>query len=914
MSSIPEGLAAALSRSYRLERELGAGGMATVYLAEDLKHRRQVAVKVLRPELVASIGADRFLREIEVTAHLQHPHILALYDSGQADGFLYYVMPYVPGDSLRARLQQEGQLPVADALRITRGVAAALGHAHQHGIVHRDIKPENILLAGGEPVVADFGIARALVEASGSALTSTGLTIGTPTYMSPEQASAAKLDGRSDLYSLGCVLYEMLAGEPPYLGATAQVITARKLQEPMPSLRVVRSSVPAGVEEVVRRTLAIAPADRYATAEELIGALDRAVSGPQGATGLTAARSTRTTRTLWAWRTATIALVAVSLWLAVRGQRASGRDAEPADRSVRFSIPLPPRPEGQAPDSERSYNELAISPDGRRIALTVIGRAGAPAEPIYLRETGSEEVRAIRGTEGGSSPFFSPDGATLGFYLPSERAIKRIQLAGGSPELVCTCSGFGTRMTWLPGDTVVFFSGELYALAAVPASGGVPRTLVAMSDTVIGQDVRDEAVESPDRRFLLFTRWNSKTLSSIWIRNNRSGELRKLIDRAQTAVFIGPDLIGYSGLRDLWGPELAPMHVVSFDPTEGRLRGTPTMVTGLGSQQTRFAVSGRGDLVVLDHQGERSIPGPTLAEVSQSGRVIRTIELRDASDLSLSPDGRSVVSTMGTAGSPASEVWVTDLLTTSATRLTNTRTFSAWPVWSSDGSRVAYSRLNRGERGGQLYLVPADGSAEPRQLTHMDVPHVNVESWAPDGRTLVIQTPENSESSTKADLFTLDVDGDLTPKPLLVTPNNEVQGAVSPDGRWLAYASDQSGTMEVYVQPFQRRGGAVKISSRGGWEPLWRPGGTELFYRSMDGRQVWMADLSTGTAGAPRLLFEGPFLGNVFPHGRIYGVFPDGHLLLPLPIPKPVSRTATVVMGWGSEVAKKLAAGQTTKP
>src|SRR2546430_8077212 len=216
-----------------LERELGHGGMATVYLARDLRHGRPVAIKVLRPEIAAALGPERFLREIELAARLTRPHILALHDSGQAGGSLYYVMPYIEGESLRDRLAREGPLPLEDALRITREVASALSYAHNHDVVHRDIKPENILLSGGEAVVADFGIARAIKRAAGSGLTEAGIPVGTPAYMSPEQASAAQaVDGRSDIYSLGCVLYEMLAGEPPYTGASAQVVIAKRFTDP----------------------------------------------------------------------------------------------------------------------------------------------------------------------------------------------------------------------------------------------------------------------------------------------------------------------------------------------------------------------------------------------------------------------------------------------------------------------------------------------------------------------------------------------------------------------------------------------------------------------------------------------------------------------------------------------------------
>ena len=249
-----ERLNAALAGRYAIERELGSGGMATVYLADDLKYHRRVAVKVLRPELASVLGADRFLREVEIAASLNHPHILALYDSGEADGLLFYVMPYVKGESLRHKLEREQQLPIDDALRITRQVASALAHAHDQGVIHRDVKPENILLYESEAMVADFGIALAVSAAAGARLTETGLVVGTPEYMSPEQALGEReLHARSDVYSLGCVLYEMLAGEPPFTGPTAQAVIAKRLADPVPAVRRLRDAVPTGVRSEERR-------------------------------------------------------------------------------------------------------------------------------------------------------------------------------------------------------------------------------------------------------------------------------------------------------------------------------------------------------------------------------------------------------------------------------------------------------------------------------------------------------------------------------------------------------------------------------------------------------------------------------------------------------------------------------------
>ncbi len=275
-------LKTALADRYAIEREIGAGGMATVYLAEDLKHKRKVAVKVLRPELTAVLGAERFLKEIEVTANLQHPHILPLFDSGDADSFLYYVMPYVEGESLRDKLNRETQFGIEEAVSITTDIADALDYAHRHNVIHRDIKPENILFHDGRPMVADFGIALAVNKGGGERLTKTGLAIGTPEYMSPEQGSAERApDGRSDTYSLGCVLYEMLAGEPPYTGSTAQAVLAKRFTDPVPSVRRLRDTVPEVVEQGVMKALAKVPADRFASAVAFAEALTKpAVVGP----------------------------------------------------------------------------------------------------------------------------------------------------------------------------------------------------------------------------------------------------------------------------------------------------------------------------------------------------------------------------------------------------------------------------------------------------------------------------------------------------------------------------------------------------------------------------------------------------------------------------------------------------------
>ena len=301
-------LQAALTGRYTIEHELGRGGMATVYLAQDLKHGRPIALKVLRPELAAALGPGRFLREIEIAARLTHPNILPLHDSGDAGGLLYYVMPYVDGESLRSRLAREGPLPLDQALEIAREVASALGYAHEHGVVHRDIKPENVLLESGHAVVADFGVARAVWELAGDRLTETGIAVGSPAYMSPEQAGAEeRLDGRSDIYALGCVLYEMLVGEPPFTGPTPRAVAAKHLRQSVPSARITRPGVPAAVDRVIRTALAKVPADRFSDAAHFAAALAACAGqpgrrlAPRRWTGVVVAAALTVAVGRWAW-------------------------------------------------------------------------------------------------------------------------------------------------------------------------------------------------------------------------------------------------------------------------------------------------------------------------------------------------------------------------------------------------------------------------------------------------------------------------------------------------------------------------------------------------------------------------------------------------------------------------------------
>lgn len=468
MSTPPQDLVAALADRYVIMRELGAGGMATVYLAQDLKHGRDVAIKVLRPELGAALGAERFLREIATTANLRHPNILPLFDSGAAGGQLFYVMPFIEGETLRDRMEREKQLPLDDALQIAREVAEALGYAHARGVVHRDVKPENVLLESGHAVVADFGIARAVDAASGPQLTETGLAIGTPAYMSPEQAVAEVVDARSDLYSLGAVLYEMLAGEPPYTGPTAQAVFAKRLMDPVPRVTTLRETVPPHVEHLLQRALAKSPADRMSTAAEFVRGLDpSSVSSASSSGGALAPNAAPgRARPAWIrWVLATAAsvllvLAAVSAYRTIGGL--GGKVAEEDPRNVIAVLPF----------TVRGAPELAYLSEG--LVDLVSGKLDGAGE---LRTV---DPRGVVGRVGGRGPetLDAARGAQLATSLGAGRFITGtlVGLPGRvtlSARLLESASATGEE----PLVTVEGSADSLFVLVERLAAGLLANTL-----------------------------------------------------------------------------------------------------------------------------------------------------------------------------------------------------------------------------------------------------------------------------------------------------------------------------------------------------------------------------------------------------------------------------------------------------
>jgi len=884
------GLAAALAGRYTIERELGQGGMATVYLAHDVRHDRRVALKVLRPELSAILGAERFLQEIKTTANLQHPHILSLFDSGEADGTVFYVMPYVEGESLRDRLRREKQLPVDDAVRITREVADALDYAHRHHVVHRDIKPENILLHDGRALVADFGIALAVSRSDGGTrMTETGMSLGTPHYMAPEQAMGEReITPKADVYALGCVLYEMLAGEPPFTGPTAQAIIARVMTEEPRSLTLQRKTIPPHVEAAVHTALAKLPADRFATAAEFAVALSApgmALPGGRSA-AMTAARVAAGAPQRRAWRRPIVAVP----WLLVLG--ALGLLAR-----ERFRAPPVPSPIGRfalrlAPEVTTilTAQVLALSPDGSRIVF--VGNPGS-GDQIFSRSLDQIEPVPVPGTTGGANPFFSPDGRWIGFNAAGR--LLKVALAGGPAMPICDVVGAFWGASWGDRDEIVF--ADARGLMRVPAMGGEP-AVIAAHDSASRESYRwPEFLPGGDAVLFAITNGATDVLGAVTL---PAGAVKRLGVAGGNPHYVASGYVVVALIDSSATLSLGTVVALPFDAGRLAVKAAPVPVAesvqvGPNSRTAKMGVSrdgslafaaglaGRGTLVLVGGDGNAQ----ELGTGTHNFNVPR-----------LSPDGRRIAVGVDEAGT--SDIWVFDRSQRILTRLTFDRTAQR-PIWTPDGRRVVYSR--RGTGGVDLAWIAADGSA-PAESLLVAADDQWAGAFTPDGRTIVYRQG-GGVGGEKRYLAYARIDGDRAPHELLRSAAFDHHSpALSPDGRWLAYVSDESGRAEVYVRPFPGPGGRAQLSIDGGTEPSWSPSGGEIFYRSGPAMmQARVRTQPTFAVGDVRRLFTGSFATSAITTN--YDVARDGRSFVMIRPDQAGSQTVMVVLNWFANLERR---------
>jgi eukaryotic-like serine/threonine-protein kinase len=790
-----------------MERELGQGGMATVYLAHDLKHHRKVALKVLKPELGAVLGVERFLAEIRVTANLQHPNLLPLFDSGEADGLLFYVMPYVEGESLRARLEREKQLPVDEVVRISTAIANALAFAHERGVIHRDLKPENVLLQAGQPVIADFGIALAVSQAGGTRVTQTGLSLGTPQYMSPEQATGDRtIDARSDIYSLGAMTYEMLVGDPPHLGSTAQAIIAKVLTERPPSVLLARPAAGEHVAYAIERALEKLPADRWSNANEFVEALRGKLT--TGATrSRTRAVASASTAPRWTWAAlgilaaAAVAGAGSAIWMATR-------PAIPAMLG-QFGIEIP--------DSSRvvelgpgSGNPIALSRDGSQLVMA-IGPTGRDGQ-LYLRRLDDPVPQPIRGTEGAMQASLSPDGEAVVFHVFPE--LKVVSTRGGTPKVIADS---GAVAHWGDNGLIAYTHGG--RIFVTPPEGRQARPIVG-TDLATGRVRVAFPWILPTGRHALLTWWKGETVidsARLAIVSLTDGTFEDLGVTGTFARYAAPGYI-------VFGRAGAEVWAAPFSVRQRALTGRPQRLLENVWQnpggQTAFAVSDNGTLVF--RRGDSQDVLFDLCAVDKVGaEECLPVAQAQFGEPRVSPDGKRIAVRLSSDANVPADVVVYDLAAgTRATLATSVRG-ARGPEWFGDGTRVLFQ-----QRVGDTVMVMA------RRWDLSEPAQVLARGTSADFNGAIVAGPDAGSLAVlrKGTLVIAPMDSLMTGTPVVSAPGlGNFQ--VSPNGRILAYTSAESRRNEVYITTLPGPGPRIPVSTNGGDSPVWSRDGATLYYR-----------------------------------------------------------------------------------
>ena len=872
---------------YEVSSLLGAGGMGEVYRARDTRLDRTVAIKVLPAQLAGSPDLrQRLEREARAISALNHPHICVLHDLGRQDGIDYLVMEYLEGETLAERLKR-GALPLEQALRHGIEIAEALSVAHRQGIVHRDLKPGNVMITKSGTKLLDFGLAKLRPvrndPPSGSALsalptqdgplTTEGSLVGTVPYMSPEQLEGKEPDARADIFALGAVLFEMVTGQRAFTGKTqASLMAAILTSDPTP-VSALQPLAPTALDHVVGKCLAKDPDDRWQDAHDLASELNWIA---EGGTAVAAPPVAGRRRREWLAWGAAAALAVAAIALARRSPEA------PAMAPLVTAALVPPPGIDYGFDVDQG--PPALSPDGRRLAFVGLRRDGS--QSVWVRELSRPGAQELAETDGASYPFWSPDGRRLGFFARGR--LYTIEASGGTVRTVCDAH-YPRGATWGPGD-VILFGQQTQPLHRVPATGGTP-----VAATTLGNEIGHRFPQFlPDGRHFIyigfdFARTPGET--RVYVGSLESKDSRLLLKASAAALYAPPGWILIWRDRGLLAQR--------FDPEKIALQGpaVPLVepVRALVSTSASTVASVSGNQVLVYQEGLSGVHAQ-LAWFDRSGRHLD--DLGPAGDRlrpSLSHDGRRVAADVldPSQGAASRDVWLFDLGRNLGTRFTFTAGNERWVVWSPDDQRVVF--FSNDDAGPAVFMKRTTGTAPEEVLFRGDASHLPID-WSRDGRFLSLQVLRGG--ATGWDVWTYSFE-DKALRPFLQGPYAETSGVFSPDGRWLAYASDESGRFEVYVQPFPGPGAKLQVSTAAGVQPRWRGDGRELFYREPSGRFMAVpVTVRDGAleAGAPHPLFE--LRANSTP-GTQYDVTADGQrFIVSVPVQAEGASPLTLVLNW----------------